>query len=132
MMSITERDSAGRIVSKELSSEKAREMVEIRWKKEASESVEGLLSDFGFTIDDAPAHISLWAKKAVTNTSYSVQALVNLQKALYEYKASEEAVVGRLKPGDICPYCQQPFDVELSKNLIVQILKATGGQVIDA
>jgi hypothetical protein len=129
---IAERDKQGKITKGHLTAEQASEMGKKRWNKERIEEIEALLGEFGYTQETAPAHLRLLAQKASVSGSGSVTALVQLIRALRESRSFDEGMKVRLRPGDLCPCCQQYYQVELSRELIEMILEMTGGPVLDA
>jgi hypothetical protein len=110
---ITKRDEFGRILpgGKELSSDRARELVKKRWEKPIQQSLSTLLLEAGYSDpEEAPEHIKVLAEIAVSQRSGSVAALRDFRKlARLDREITRDyqpSVI--LNPGDICPTCNHP------------------------
>jgi len=119
--SISERDEQGRIVKRDLSSEQASKMANVRWQKQRDDNLGELLRFYGYEdVDKCPADIRELASKAISTKSGSVSALIHLMKL--RPRNTLDVSEARYDPRYPCPLCgsvgQQAMSVEFAREMV--------------
>ena len=105
-MSITKRGPDGRILpgGKELSTEEARELQELRYSKPLKDTAESILAEAGYSDDNpAPASVKLMVDIAVSKKGNSVAAMREVLRMTG--KIDKQGQPGKPAPGTICSLC---------------------------
>ena len=121
-MTITERHPDGRIKKKSLSSEEAARIGKKGYSVKKANSTDQLLIEAGHEPGEAPEHLRILAKQALSSTP-AMKAFLQLTRT-----AEESGDLAVAIPGEQCPTCRQWVlaDMQMTEVEIGEMLESVG------